>query len=121
MNRKRPRRLFKYLSFSDRLLEHLCTGEIHYSDPATFNDPLDCQPIVKADVSDEELKQILGQLVIQRAGKEIDLAMKKLRLRGEKATAKRQALTHSEVQAILGDIEYQATHPEVEEHAIYIR
>jgi hypothetical protein len=56
--------------------------------------------------SSPELKQILGQLVIRRAGKEIDLAMEKLRLRGDKAIARRQALTQSEVQAIIGDIEY---------------
>src|SRR5580658_2558112 len=98
MNRKRPKRLYKYLSFSDRLLQQLCAGEVHYSDPATFNDPLDCQPVVKADIPTEELKHVLGQLVVRRAGKEIDLAMNKLRLRGDKAVERRRALSQSEVQ-----------------------
>jgi len=120
MNRKRPRRLFKYLNFSDRLLQQLCAGEVHYSDPATFNDPLDCEPVVKADVPNEELKQILGQLVFRRPGKEIDLAMKKLRLRGDKTLARRLALTESEVQAIIGDIEYQATDPDAGDPQEYI-
>jgi hypothetical protein len=121
MNRRRPTRLFKYLAFSERLLHQLCAGEVHYSDPATFNDPLDCQPVVKADIPDDDLKQILGQLVIRRAGKEIDLAITKLRLRGEKVIARRQALTQSEVQAIVGDIEYQATGPEAGDPQGYIR
>jgi hypothetical protein len=121
MNHKRPKRLFKYLNFSDQLLQQLCAGKVHYSDPATFNDPLDCEPVVKADVANEGLKRILGQLVIRRAGKEIDLAMKKLRFRGDKALARRQALTESEVQAIVGDIEYQATNPDEGDPQEYIR
>jgi hypothetical protein len=121
MNSRRPKRLFKYLSFSDRLLQQLCAGEVHYSDPATFNDPLDCQPVVKADIPTEELKHVLGQLVVRRAGKEIDLAMNKLRLRGDKAVERRRALSQSEVQAIIGDIEYQATYPEAGDSQEYIR
>jgi hypothetical protein len=121
VRRKRPRSLFRYLNFSDRLLQQLCAGEVHYSDPSTFNDPLDCRPIVKVDVLDTELKQVLAELVIRRAGREVDIAIKKLRLRGENVAVKRQALTESEVRAIIGDIEYQATNPEVSDSGTYIR
>jgi hypothetical protein len=77
--------------------------------------------VVKADIPTEELKHVLGQLVVRRVGKEIDLAMKKLRLRDDKAVERRRALSQSEVQAIIGDIEYQATYPEAGDSQEYIR
>jgi hypothetical protein len=64
---------------------------------------------------------LLGQLVVNRSAKEIDAAMKKVRLRGEKAIARRNALSQSEAGAIIGDIDYHATNPEVGDPATYIR
>lgn len=116
-----PRNLYKFLSFGDRLLQQLCLGEAYYADPGSFNDPLDCQPTVIPDIPDGELKQLLARMIIQRAEKELDVAMRRLRLKGERAAERRQALTQSEVEAILGNIEYQATDPEVEDAVAYIR
>ncbi len=121
MNTKNPSRLFKYQSFSDKLLEQLCYDLVYYADPANFNDPLDCLPVVVANLSRPELEGLLAQMVVKRSAKEVDAAMKKVRLRGEKATARRNALTESEARELLGEIDYNATNSEVEDPEAYIR
>lgn len=121
MNTRRLVRLFKYISFSDKLLEQLCYDKIYYADPASFNDPLDCLPVVEADLPKEELEIVLARLVMNRSAKEIDAAMTRVRLRGDNATARRNKLTESEVRVLLGEIEYNATNPDVEDRDAYIR
>jgi Protein of unknown function (DUF2971) len=116
-----PKSLFKYLRFSNRLLEQLCCDQVYYADPANLNDPLDCQPVVVPDLVNAELQALLAQLVVNRSAKEIDSAMKKVRLRGEKAIARRNALSQSEAGALIGDIDYHATNPEVGDPDAYIR
>jgi hypothetical protein len=94
---------------------------VYYADPAAFNDPLDCQPVVVPDVSNVRLKQILAQLVFRRLEKEVEVAMKKLRLRSKNAAERRRALTESEVDEIVGEIEYQATGAEEEAPEAHIQ
>lgn len=121
MNTKIPTSLFKYLGFSDKLLEQLCYDKVYFADPASFNDPLDCLPVVEADLSPTELESLLAQLVVNRSAKEIDAAMKKVRLRGENATSRRDKLTETEVRKLIGEINYNATNPEVKDRKAYIK
>lgn len=121
MNTRIPKSLFKYLCFSDKLLEQLCFDQVYYADPSSFNDPLDCLPVVEADLLKAELESLLAQLVVNRSAKEIDVAMKKVRLRGDNATARRNKLTESEAHNLLGEINYNATNPEVEDPEAYMR
>jgi hypothetical protein len=116
-----PQQLYKYVGFTDRVLEQLYRGEIHFSDPATFNDPLDCQPIVEPDEPNQQLKQLLAELVVRRTEKEVDVATKMLKLRSDKAAERRQALSGSAVTAVLNDIEYLADAPDVEDPEAQIR
>ncbi len=117
---KRPKNLFKYLSFSDRLLQQLCYDQVYFADPVSFNDPLDCLPVVEADLAAVDLEALLAQLVLNRSAKEIDAAMKKLRLRGEKAMARREKLTDTEVRRLIGNINYHATNPDLNDPQTYI-
>lgn len=121
MKTKVPRSLFKYVAFGERFLEQVCREVTYFADPASFNDPLDCQPVVVADSTDDELRTILAQMVVRRSQKEIDAAMRRLRLKGEKAEARRAALTQSDANRLLGDIDYYATFPDVEDAAGYTR
>ena len=120
MGTAKPKALFKYLSFNDKLLEQLCYDRVYYADPAKFNDPLDCLPVVVADLPKTELGRLLAQMVVNRSAMEIDAAMKKVRLRGDKATARRKALTESEARLVLGEIDYDATNPEVEDPEAFV-
>jgi hypothetical protein len=121
MNSRNPKSLFKYLSFGERLLDQLLLDEVYYADPASFNDPLDCQPVVKADISEDELERLLTEMVMRRFGKEFDAAMKKVRLQGEKVSARRTALAESSAQKLIGDIKYNAANPEIDDRLAHYR
>ena len=53
-----PKRLYKYLPFNGRTLDMLVSDEIYYSDPSTFNDPLDTRPSLSVDVPVDGLVKI---------------------------------------------------------------
>ena len=46
-----PSRLYKYQTFNVNLLRLITDAEAYYSDPRQFNDPLDCNPTIKASRS----------------------------------------------------------------------
>ncbi|MCK9744194.1 DUF2971 domain-containing protein [Pseudomonas syringae] len=117
---KAPASLYKYLSFSDRMVEQLYHGKVFYADPGTFNDPLDCRPVVIAgDQSIESLKLLLKLMVIRRVEKESSAALKRLKLKGQKLDLHRARLGESEVQDAIRGIEYMATDPEITDQAGY--
>ncbi len=121
MNSQNPQSLFKYLIFGERLLDQLCRDEVYYAAPAGFNDPLDCQPVVKADIPEDALERLLAEMAGRRLGKEIDEAMKKVKLRGEKTTAHRNALTKSETRKLIENFKYNATNPAINDQSAYYR
>uniref|UniRef100_I2Q6X3 DUF2971 domain-containing protein n=1 Tax=Desulfovibrio sp. U5L TaxID=596152 RepID=I2Q6X3_9BACT len=49
---------YKFKPFSDYLIKELCNGEVYYSPPELFNDPMDCSPVIVNDISDEDLKNL---------------------------------------------------------------
>ena len=53
-----PKSLYKYRSFSIRTLRLLAQAEIYYSDPANFNDPLDCNPTIEIDLDRPDLVKL---------------------------------------------------------------
>ena len=44
-----PRKLYKYAAFNTNSLRLLSEGEVFYSNPKRFNDPLDCNPTIQID------------------------------------------------------------------------
>lgn len=58
-----PDRLYKYRSFDHRLLGWLIEGDVYFSDPADFNDPLDSRPKVTTELGMGFLFGILIQLL----------------------------------------------------------
>ena len=121
MSAQNPQSLFKYLSFGERLLEQLCYKQVYYASPASFNDPLDCQPVVTADggISNDALEQLLAEMIRRRSRKEIDVAMKKLTLQEEGDTARRNALVENEAKKTIGILGYEATNPEIVDQTGY--
>ena len=53
-----PRKLYKYRAFNVFCLRLLTHGEISYSDPRTFNDPLDCDPTIEVDIDRSALEHL---------------------------------------------------------------
>src|SRR3954463_5386229 len=58
MNRGLPKKLYKYRPFNVFYLRLLTHGEISYSDPRLFNDPLDCDPTIEVDISRSALEHL---------------------------------------------------------------
>lgn len=123
MNSQKPQSLFKYLRFDEKLLELLCCKFVYYADPANFNDPLDCKPVVKsdADISKDELEHLLAEMIERRSRKEFDVAMKKLKLQSENATTRCNALAESEAQKQIRILRCEADNPNVRDKTAHHR
>ncbi|AQS49308.1 hypothetical protein B6V73_00185 [Thioclava sp. JM3] len=108
---KLPKRLYKYRAFSPRLLDMLVRDELYFSDPADFNDPLDCRPSLEADVTNDQLEQILTRMRQQRATAEMEAAAKSLRYRGIRTLEHINRQVQKTASQLLDEIRYLATDP----------
>ncbi|MEF1281525.1 DUF2971 domain-containing protein, partial [Vibrio fortis] len=66
-------------------LEALCLDQLFFSDPAAFNDPLDCQPCVESDSNLDELRLIYRRQLEKRVESETLASLKKANLEGKSA------------------------------------
>src|SRR5688572_5972700 len=65
-----PRRLYKYRRFDAMALRLLSQGEVYYSDPRQFNDPMDCDPSIEIDVELDTLEKVCYQFLLGSQSKE---------------------------------------------------
>lgn len=61
-----PKKLYKYRAFGVRALRSLTEAEVHYAQPRTFNDPLDCDPTFDVDVGRTTLEKLLYRMLLRR-------------------------------------------------------
>lgn len=103
MQKTHPERLYKYRDFSDRTVQMLISDVLFFADPSDFNDPLDTKPCLDADIENQRLKDLLGNLVSQRQKAEMEAAANSLKYKGPKtkahifkqsASAANQAISH---------------------------
>jgi len=59
-------KLYKYRSFGVRTLRSLTEAEVHYAQPRTFNDPLDCDPTFDVDVGRATLEKLYYRMLLRR-------------------------------------------------------
>jgi Protein of unknown function (DUF2971) len=110
----KPRRLYKYRTFSSLTLDMLVADVIYFADPSSFNDPLDTKPSLNTDVGADVLESILKRLFEQRISAEMAVAAKSIRYSGPKTLEHIERLTHKETEKLLADIRYSATDPNYE-------
>lgn len=105
---------YKYRGFSSTTLDLLCQDNVYFANPGSFNDPLDCNPTLKCDSSNDELRKLLAFLLQRRINKEMLSNLKQASLKGERA--EKHALDRSRDFATdrLNDISYHATNPDFE-------
>ncbi len=53
-----PKKLYKYCPLGVYSLRAICENEVHHTSPRQFNDPLDCNPTIQTDVSDNQLIEL---------------------------------------------------------------
>ena len=121
MNRseRAPSRLYKYRAFSERTMAMLVDDVLHFSDPGTFNDPMDARPYVEVDVGDSVLATVLHQLVKQRATAEMRAGERTMRERTRRADADIEHASRHEADTVIADLEYHATNPDYDDVAAY--
>ena len=114
MSDNQPKKLYRYQAISSRTVESLCHDKLYFSDPASFNDPLDCKPTVISDSNRATLRKILSELIKRRVTAEIRESLKNARLQGKKAEAHAKQSGVQAAQQELANIAYNATNPEFE-------
>lgn len=65
-----PRRLYKYRRFNTATLRLLSQSEVYYADPAVFNDPLDCRPVVQIDTDVKTLEKVCYRMLVLAGNKQ---------------------------------------------------
>ncbi|MBX8543421.1 DUF2971 domain-containing protein [Pseudomonas cichorii] len=119
---KNPKSLYKYLGFSERAVEQLYHKKVYFADPSTFNDPLDCRPVVVAGSQTiDGLQQLLKLMVVRRVEKESSASLKRLKLRGEKIDSHCAKLGHSVVEEVIRGIHYYSTDPDIDDSDEYLK
>ena len=107
-----PGRLYKYRAFGERTVSMLVEDRLHFSDPRTFNDPLDARPYVEIDVDDSALATVLCRLVEQRLTAEMQAAGKTMQVRNRQADAHIERVSRRKAKDVIRDIEYNAGNPD---------
>lgn len=106
-----PPRFYRYLSLNAKTVESLCHDALHFANPADFNDPFDCKPVVEPDSDLATLRAVLRTLIASRVSAETLNALKTARLKGDRAVAHAHHSSEQEAARTLADIAYQATDP----------
>lgn len=79
MSSKRlPKVLYKYRGYDTRTLRMLERPELYYADPASFNDPFDCQATVGKTKSISRARELLTELVDSNNPKKTDAGQKRI-------------------------------------------
>ena len=112
MTTSRPQFLYRYRRFSDATLDSLCNDTLYFANPATFNDPLDCKPVLVADSSTNILRSLLQEMVTRRISSEILDSLTRARVRGARAEGHADKFARREADRILADITYHSTNPD---------
>ncbi len=112
-----PDRLYKYRAFDARTVELLVEDKVHFSDPSTFNDPLDTRPTLVNDLGVPDLELLLETLTTRRISAEMQAAAKRIRYSGPRTMEHIEQRTRREVGALVRDIAYMATDPEYDDPA----
>ena len=60
---KKPKHLYKFVPLNARAIDLLCRDDVVYSDPRSFNDPLDCNPIISGSMARNDAEAVLLALM----------------------------------------------------------
>ncbi|MDM8356192.1 DUF2971 domain-containing protein [Pandoraea communis] len=66
-----PKKLYKYRPFSTYSVTEIERNEVYYANPKSFNDPMDCSPVIDVDVSTKVLETLCARMLLEKYGGEI--------------------------------------------------
>jgi hypothetical protein len=112
--RARPKRVYKYRAFSEKTLEALVLDLLFFSDPSSFNDPLDARPTLEADLPLVELERILRTMVERRVTSEMTTNARAIKYRGPRTTDHITKHAARAADQLLDEIRYNSGNPDYE-------
>jgi hypothetical protein len=112
---KQPAKVYRYQKFNDLSLSALVFDQLYFSDPGSFNDPLDCQPSLVIDSSLAELRIVLKNQLQKRLKAENLSSLKKSKITGSGADEHAVKIAQQAAQNKLNEIAYYATNPDYDE------
>ena len=107
-----PETFYRFRGFNTTTLDFLYRDLLHFANPRTFNDPLDCNPSVVCDSNRSEMRDLLGLLIQRRVTSEVLASLQLARLKGEGASRHAERRARIEDKSSLENIAYHATDPE---------
>lgn len=114
MSNKKKKRIYRYQKFSTWTIESLVHDHLHFADPNSFNDPFDCQPVVKSDSDIETLRLILAKLINRRIEAESTASLKAAQVQGKKASKYSKRLGEQAAKSKLQELAYHSNNPDYE-------
>ena len=109
---KTPKTFYRYRTFSTTTLDTLCNDTVYFSNPGSFNDPLDCNPTLECDSPIEDLRNLLAFLVEGRVKGAALRNLKRAFVKGNGATRHAKSQASNAANSKLADIAYHATNPD---------
>jgi hypothetical protein len=102
----------RYVRFNTNTLDSLCEDTLHFAQPGSFNDPLDCKPTLECDSDLEQLREVLALLFERRVIEEKRVLARKADFRDPSSDLQVAKRAKTEAARELADIAYHATNPE---------
>ena len=103
---KYPKIFYKYRPMNNQTLAMLVEDNIFYADPRTFNDPLDCRPVLEVDLEVNSLENVLRELLTKRLFESFSAAAKAFRRKGPNTDKYIEHLINQEILKEFDEIEY---------------
>lgn len=95
----------------------LCNDAQFFANPADFNDPFDCSPVIEINSSASRLKEILKELVASRVRGETLTALKNARIAEAAAATHAERVAQHEAIKAVQYAAYHATNPEYDDRS----
>lgn len=118
MEMEQPEKVYRYRNFSNLTIDSLCMDQLYFANPNSFNDPMDCQPTIQSDSTNEELSAILTELVKNRVETETLTSLNSAKINNDGSKSYATNLGAKTAQDELTRIAYYATNPDYEEQGM---
>jgi hypothetical protein len=115
-----PEKIYRYRGFSEYTVDNLCTDQLYFANPISFNDPMDCQPTIESDSNNVELRGLLSEFIIKRVEAETLSTLESAEIHLQNSNSYASNLAKTKARDELARISYYATDPDYREQGLNI-
>jgi hypothetical protein len=118
MEMEQPQKVYRYRNFSELTINSLCLDKQYFTNPNSFNDPMDCRPTIESDSNNDELTSILSELIKKRVEAETIFSLSSAKITDEGSRDYAVSLGANSANDELSRIAYHATNPDYQDDGI---